>query len=143
MCEFKFKARYRIPSARASWHNYRGGAYFVTICTKDREFYFGKIEDEQMCLSEIGKYAEEQFRDVSLYYPYADIPVYVMMPNHIHAIVIIDGHHDVCRDAIHRVLDDCMPESETPMEPISERGGITRNNNPMLYRSLGTVIRGL
>ena len=103
MSEEKFKDRYRIPSTRAPWHDYLGGAYFVTICTKDREFFLGKIEDGQMHLSEIGKYADEQFRDVSLYYPYAEIPSYVLMPNHIHAIVIINERHDICRDAIHRV----------------------------------------
>lgn len=79
------------------------GNFFVTICTKGREFFLGKIEDEQMHLSVIGKYAEEQFRDVSLYYPYAEIPSYVVMPNHIHAIVIINDRslndHDACRDA--------------------------------------------
>ena len=148
MSEEKYKNRYRIPSARANWHDYLGGAYFVTICTKDREFYFGKIEDEQMCLSEIGKYADEQFRDVSLYYPYAEIPSFVVMPNHIHAVVIIDDrvlhNHAVCRDAIHRVSDDrIVSESEKNVVPYKERGGITGRNNPMLYRSLGTVIRGL
>ena len=142
MSETKYKDRYRIPSARAAWHDYLGGAYFVTICTRDREFYFGKIKDEQMHLSEIGKYAEEQFRDVSLNYPYAEIPSFVIMPNHIHAIVIIDdrylSQHDACRDAIYRVS-----ELEMPMESNKKRGGITGHNNPMLYRSLGTVIRGL
>ena len=138
MSEDKYKNRYRIPSARAAWHDYMGGAYFVTICTKDREFYFGKIEDDEMHLSEIGRYADEQFRDVSSNYPYAVVPSYVVMPNHIHAIVLIDDHYDVCRDAIHRVS-----ESEMQMEPTQDRGGITGHNNPMLYQSLGTVIRGL
>ena len=138
MSEEKFKDRYRIPSTRATWHDYLGGAYFVTICTKDREFSLGKIEDEQMHLSEIGKYAEEQFHDVSLNYPYAEIPSFVVMPNHIHAIVIIDDRLDVCRDAIYRVS-----ESEMQEKPIKNRGGITGHNNPMLYRSLGAVIRGL
>jgi len=138
MSEDKYKNRYRIPSARAVWHDYMGGAHFVTICTKDREFYFGRIEDDEMHLSEIGRYADEQFRDVSSNYPYAIIPSYVVMPNHIHAIVIIDDHYDVCRDAIHRVS-----ESEMQMEPTQDRGGITGCYNPMLYKSLGTVIRGL
>lgn len=138
MSENKFKDRFRIPSSRASWHDYLGGAYFVTICTKDREFYFGSIQDEQMNLSEIGTYAEEQFRDVSIHYPYAEIPVYVVMPNHIHAIVIIDDRRDACRDAIYRVSGP-----ELPIESDKERGGITGRSNPMLYRSLGTVIRGL
>ena len=108
MSEDKYKNRYRIPSARAAWHDYMGGAYFVTICTKDREFYFGEIKNDEMHLSEIGTYANEQFRDVSSNYPYAVIPSYVIMPNHIHAIVIIDEHYDACRDAIHRVSETVM-----------------------------------
>ena len=144
MSEDKYKNRYRIPSARAAWHDYMGGAYFVTICTKNREFYFGKIEDDEMHLSEIGRYADEQFRDVSSNYPYAVIPSYVVMPNHIHAIVIIDDHYDFCRDAIYRVSETiCVPESEMQMVPTQNRGGITGRSNPMLYQSLGTVIRGL
>ena len=156
MSEDKYQNRYRIPSARAAWHDYLGGAYFVTICTKDREFYFGRIEDNQMHLSEIGRYADVLFRDVSVDYPYAVIPSYVVMPNHIHAIVIIDDRLDACRDAIHRVSENHhvsenhrisenhhVIESEIQMETNKHRGGITGRNNPMLYRSLGTVIRGL
>jgi REP element-mobilizing transposase RayT len=142
MSEEKFKDRYRIASTRASWHDYLGGAYFVTICTKDREYYLGNIKDEEMVLSEIGKYAMKQFQDVSLNYPYAEIPSFVFMPNHIHAIVIIDDRvppqHDACRDAIYRVSETKNQEEQT-----KNRGGITKTDNPMLYRSLGTVIRGL
>jgi len=144
MSEEKFKDRYRIPSTRAAWHDYLGGAYFVTICTKDREFSLGKIEDEQMYLSEIGKYAEEQFQDVSSNYPYAEIPYFVVMPNHIHAIVIIDDRHDTCRDAIGSAEFTFHRVSEMKEETSTKnRGGITKTDNPMLYKSLGTVIRGL
>ena len=142
MSEEKFKDRYRIASTRASWHDYLCGAYFVTICTKDRTYYFGNIKDEEMVLSEIGEYAKKQFQDVSLNYPYAEIPSFVVMPNHIHAIVIIDDRvppqHDVCRDAIYRVS-----ETKDQEEQNKNRGGVTKTDNPMLYRSLGTVIRGL
>jgi hypothetical protein len=31
----KFQNKYRIPSARARWHDYSGGAYFITVCTKN------------------------------------------------------------------------------------------------------------
>ena len=75
-----------------SWHDYDGGSYFITICTKDREHYFGEIVDGEMVLSDIGKYAEEQFKNVSSHYPYAEIPLWTIMPNHLHAIVIIDGN---------------------------------------------------
>ena len=139
--EEKYKNRYRIPSARASWHDYLDGAYFVTICTKNRELYLGNIADGELTLSEIGRYAEEQFREVSSLYPYAEIPSFIVMPNHIHAIVIIDNR----RDAINCVSDDMVvSEMDSNVSEIQEnRGGITGRNNPMLYRSLGTVIRGL
>ena len=39
----KYQNQYRIPSARAPWHGYDGCVYFVTICTKNREHYFGEI----------------------------------------------------------------------------------------------------
>ena len=42
MSDEKFKGKYRIKSARASWHDYNGGAYFITICTKNRVHYFGE-----------------------------------------------------------------------------------------------------
>ena len=93
MSENRFHDRYRIPSARAQWHNYDGGEYFVTVCTLNRKHYFGEIAGGKMHLSEMGQYAHEQMRDVTIHYPYAKIPFWVVMPNHIHAIVIIDGEN--------------------------------------------------
>ena len=142
----KYKNRYRVSSARADWHAYDGGFYHVTVCTKDRELYFGEIVEGAMRLSEIGKYAEEQFQNVTSYYSYAEIPVFIVMPNHIHAIVVIDNRTPR-RDAIHHVsdihrvkedmMDDPSMDSEIP------KGGLTGNDNPMLHQRLGTVIRGL
>ena len=89
MTEVKFKDRYRIASARAAWHDYLGGAYFVTICTHDKEYYFGRIVGGQMVFSKIGDYANGLFQDVSTYYPYAEIPAFVVMPNHIHLLLTL------------------------------------------------------
>jgi putative transposase len=106
----QFQHKYRIPSTRVSWHDYCGGTYFVTICTAERKYYLGEIVDDgcrdavdgrdaarhvstepQMRLSEIGMCATENFNHVTEHYPYAEIPLFVVMPNHIHAVVIIDG----------------------------------------------------
>ena len=92
MSDDRFQIKYRIESARASWHDYDCGSYFITICTKHREHFFGEIVDGEMVLSDIGKYADEQFKNVSSHYPYAEIPLWTIMPNHLHAIVIIDGN---------------------------------------------------
>ena len=89
MSDIKFKDKYRIPSARATWHDYDGGSYFITICTKCREHDFGEIEEGTMQLSEIGKHTQKCIEDIPCHNPYADIPLYVVMPNHLHLIVVI------------------------------------------------------
>jgi len=86
----KFQNKYRIPSARAKWHDYNGGEYFITICTAGREHYFGEIRDGIMILNVLGKYTVDNLERINQHYPYCVVPLFVVMPNHIHAIVVID-----------------------------------------------------
>ena len=85
-----FKNRFRVPSARAAWHDYNGGIYFVTICTAGREHYFGEITDGEMHLSAIGEYTMQCIENITQHNPYANVPLFVIMPNHLHLIVVID-----------------------------------------------------
>ena len=118
MSEEKFKDKYRITSARARWHSYDGGAYFITICTKDMEHYLGEIVDYKMILSDIGKYANAQFENITEHYPYAEIPLWVVMPNHIRAIVIIRDNDDAtnCRD-VARTISTAVNEQMSSISP--------------------------
>lgn len=62
----KFHNKYRIPSARLQNWDYRwAGAYFITICTQNREHYFGEIENGEMQLSPIGAIADEFMASIS------------------------------------------------------------------------------
>ena len=90
MSDIKFKDKYRIPSARATWHDYDSGAYFITICTKYREHDFGEIENGKMLLSEIGTHTKKCIEEITQHNPYAEVPLYAIMPNHLHLIVVID-----------------------------------------------------
>lgn len=100
-----FRNRYRIASARADWHDYNGGIYFITICTADRNHYLGEIENGEMNLSAIGRFVTHIIEQTPAHNPYAEIPLFVVMPNHIHAIVCIDG--DIrSRDVACRVCTD-------------------------------------
>ena len=154
----RFNNIYRIPSARAAWHDYDGGFYHVTICTANRNRYFGKItvgkDGNVMELSPIGEYAIQQFQNVKEHYSYAEIPCFIVMPDHIHAIVHLAG-----RDAIHRVSDPKIIartdaiyrvsnrneniNERDAMNRVSTRGGVTGDDNPMLRNTLGAVVRGL
>ena len=92
----RYHRTYRIPSARAPWHDYDEGAYFVTICTKGREHYFGEIVNDPngktMQMSDIGRCADECWRAIPQHFPYVEIPSWTIMPNHIHGILIINPH---------------------------------------------------
>ena len=121
MSEEKYQNEYRIQSARADWHDYNGGMYFITICTKDRKHYFGEIkkcgkEDEPaITLTKIGEYTDQQLQEVSIHYPYAEIPLWTIMPNHIHAVILI--------------LDDKIPQNNLN---VGQRNSIKQkiiNNN--------------
>ena len=78
-------------SPRAKWHDYNGAEYFVTICTKDRAHYFGEVVDGAMQLTDVGKYASQCIMKISELHPYAEVPLFVVMPNHIHMVIILDG----------------------------------------------------
>ena len=90
MSKQKFQNKYRIPSARAIWHDYNGGLYFITICTAGMEYYFGKITDGVMCLNTLADKLHQIILDTQTHNPYAKIQLFQIMPNHLHLIVCID-----------------------------------------------------
>ena len=87
----KFKNKYRIATVRATWHDYKGGSYFITICTKNREYYFGEIINGEMKHSPLGQSAINCLDQITSHFPHVEIPVSIVMPNHVHAIVIINA----------------------------------------------------
>lgn len=131
-----FLNKYRISSARAIWHNYDGGVYFVTFCTANREHFLGKIVNDpsmplypQMQLTKIGLFVVDSLTDITTHYPYAEIPSFVVMPNHVHAIVFI--HPQQTEDT--PVCEEINADSDIkPKKGISPRKG-----------ELSTVIRGI
>jgi REP element-mobilizing transposase RayT len=91
----KFKNKYRIPSARHPHWDYRwAGAYFITICTKDRLHYFGKIENGAMQLSHVGVIADILWYEIPHHAKNVELGAFVVMPNHIHGILILTGDDD-------------------------------------------------
>lgn len=108
----KYQNKYRIASARAPWWDYgKNAAYFVTVCTKNKKHYFGKIRDGRMRLSETGQIAQTEWLKTPNIRPDMNLELgsFVVMPNHFHGIIIIGENrynietpHDG-RDTTHRV----------------------------------------
>ena len=88
----KFQNKYRISSIRLqSWDYSKNGAYFITICTKNRQHFFGKIENDIMQLSEIGKLAEQYWLEIPNHFPFIELGNFIVMPNHFHGLLIINN----------------------------------------------------
>jgi len=67
------------------------GAYFVTICTHDREHLFGEVIDGEMRVNEFGQIVQEEWFRTAQVRPYVQLQPdeFVVMPNHVHGIIWI------------------------------------------------------
>lgn len=144
----KFKNQFRIPSARLqNWDYSTDGAYFITICTQNREHFFGEIisveNDFEMKSNQLGVLAEEIWFEIPTHFPFIELDEFVVMPNHIHGILMInhdgrdaaiDNVNDNGRDAINRVSTTIIPND-------SINGGFAGIKNPMFHENISRVIR--
>ena len=134
-----FQNRYRIESARcATWDYSSPGYYFVTICTYDRLFLFGNIKTDTMQLNEYGKITLACWNDLPNHYRFMRPDAFIIMPNHIHAVIrlmddggiadggIADGGIDdgVINDG--GIADDGIVE--TGLKPVSTTNHETTNH---------------
>ena len=86
------KAIHRRRAIRLPGYDYaQAGAYFVTICTQDRRCLFGDVADGHMHLNDAGRMIERWWQELQNKFPKIDTDEFVVMPNHIHGIVMIVG----------------------------------------------------
>jgi len=65
------------------------GAYFITICVKDRRYRLGAIIDEEMVFSKEGEILQDVWEGLPKHYPNIKLDEFVVMPNHVHGIIWI------------------------------------------------------
>ena len=136
----KYQNKYRISSARLQHWDYGSDAlYFVTICTQNREHYFGEIADGKMQLSETGKMSHRFWFEIPNHFPFVQLGEFVVMPNHVHGIIIIDktGYDgDVRNDANVETQNFASLPPQTTTPPT--RGNIFGPQS----QNLASIIRG-
>jgi REP element-mobilizing transposase RayT len=168
----KFQNKYRIPSTRLQNWDYGWNApYFVTICTQNREYDFGNIVDGKMQLSEIGKLAEKYWHEIPQHFLFVKLDAFVVMPNHVHGIIVIDkpndghndrhndGHNDGRNDGCNDGRNDgcnvetqnfaslpplLPPPSLIPPTPIIHPSSLSSSKNKFgpQSKNLGSIVRG-
>lgn len=125
--------RHHRRSIRLRGYDYaQAGAYFVTICTKDRACLFGEVVDGEIRPNETGRIVQTTWDRLASHYPGVQIDEFVVMPNHIHGIVVLPGRDD---DNQHTVgAQFIAPPIGTGANPST--GAINR------APTLGAVVRG-
>jgi REP element-mobilizing transposase RayT len=157
----KFQNKYRIPSARLqNWDYGENGAYFITICTKNMVCYFGNVETRLIAsvhddnaksvmeLNELGKIAYRNWENIPHQFPYVELGSFVIMPNHIHGILIINKYASVeTRLIASNNNDDENAETrliasvQSQNENENKKGGFAGDKNPMLNENISRIIR--
>lgn len=98
--------RHNRRSIRLKGYDYaQAGAYFVTICTQDRECLFGEIAAGEMELSDAGRMVERWWTKLTKKFPLAEIGEFIVMPNHFHGIVMLVGAAPCGRPGRETVLE--------------------------------------
>ena len=89
--EDKYKQIYNPKSNRLQNYDYSSNWwYFITMCTKNRENYFGEIINWEMVLNEYWKIAKKYYLEIPKHFSFVILDEFIIMPNHIHWIIIIE-----------------------------------------------------
>ncbi len=88
-------------SPRLHGYDYaQAGAYFVTICQQSRACLFGDIADGELRLNPAGEMVRAWWERLPEKFPAVEIDYFVVMPNHFHGIVLLDGKSTTLSQAI-------------------------------------------
>jgi len=95
------------------------GVYFITICCHDRESFFGRLIDNKMILSVIGEMASRFWKEIPEHFNHVRLDEFVIMPNHIHGIIILDYSLVGKRNIMHE-------------SPVGTRHGVSLQSNNII-----------
>ncbi|MBK8393018.1 MAG: transposase [Saprospiraceae bacterium] len=126
----KFRNKYRIESVRLEGYDYgRNGAYFITICTNNRQHFFGEIRESEFFPTDLGNLAEKFWLEIPDKFPFVELGNFVVMPDHTHGILVIDKNDPVETRLI----------ADQPVDQIN--GGFAGIKNPMFHENISRIIR--
>src|SRR5450759_5115814 len=75
------------------------GKYSVTVCVHDKENLFGQIVEGEMHRNELGEYVALCWEWLPRHHSYVDLDEWIVMPNHLHGIIVITDRGGASRSA--------------------------------------------
>jgi len=124
------KRDFHRRSIRLAGYDYsEAGAYFVTICTFQRRCIFGEIEKGEVKLSEFGRIAFEQWMKVPERFGNVELGEFVIMPNHLHGIIILHDMKDMKGNGLSPEIDG-RPQGAPVRAGLAPAPGLTPGPEP-------------
>jgi putative transposase len=99
----------------------QAAAYFVTVCTHHRTCLFGEITDGKMLLHDPGRIVRAAWQALPQHYPHVRLDAFVVMPNHIHGVIVLTPMGSVGAVLAGAGLKPAPTESTT----VARRHGLT------------------
>jgi REP element-mobilizing transposase RayT len=125
-------------SIRLKGYDYtREGAYYFTICCHQRRCLLGEIEAGVMHLNIVGATVKAVWESLPHHFPLIELDAFVVMPNHVHGIIVITDNPGNCNPNRNNNLNpnlnsDCRGEAFVPIsEDILQQSSST-NASPFL-----------
>lgn len=120
--------KYHRQSIRLRGHDYtQPGLYFITICAYQREHLFGEIVNGRMRLNEYGRVVQTEWLQTVDVRPYGQLDAFVIMPNHVHGIIVLTKTIGATRRVAprHRIVPqpDISPGYVPPKHPNGPTSG--------------------
>ncbi len=131
--------KYNRHSIRLKGYDYsKAGAYFITICTKNRENLFGKIENGKMIFNDAGKMVDRIYNELENYHEIT-IDKYIIMPDHFHGIIEIPvGAESISAQSDESIINN---KSWADMESANHTNAPTNHTNGELANVIQTFKR--
>ena len=132
--------KHHRDSIRLKGHNYYSeGFYFITICTEGRKCLFGTIVNGKMVLNDYGKIVDNEWKNtIKIRNDDVVLHEYIIMPNHIHAIIQIRRGVSHTPNEISHTPNEV---SHTPFQsPSKTLGAIVRGFKGAVSKQIGKSI---
>jgi REP element-mobilizing transposase RayT len=118
-------------SIRLRGYDYaQAGAYFITICSRDRLCLFADIVDNAIDLTPFGEIVTVCWEAIPQHFETAELDAFVIMPNHLHGIVVLDNGSDEYGGVAYQGGVSQGTSSEGTACRAPTRGGSTSRPNP-------------
>jgi putative transposase len=104
------KVRRRRPVRLNGYDYSQAGAYFVTVCVNGSACLLGEVEDGRMCLNGHGRTVYGCWEDLPHHYAHVRTDAFVVMPNHVHGIVMLDVPEDAGSVGLASIGADVKPK---------------------------------